>query len=98
MHRTQHRSDLRVRFSAEKFCKRGTFAPWNRLKSRFRRRESNFVTVTEWRKKVSINIGQLQPIVALVAGVLILIMPRLLNYIVALYLILVGILGLGIIK
>lgn len=47
---------------------------------------------------MSINIGHLQPIVALVAGVLILIMPRLLNYIVALYLILVGILGLGIIK
>jgi DUF3096 family protein len=35
-----------------------------------------------------------QPIVALVAGVLILAMPRLLNYIVALYLILIGILGL----
>ena len=47
---------------------------------------------------MTINIGHLQPIVALVAGVLILIMPRLLNYIVALYLILVGILGLGIIK
>ena len=36
----------------------------------------------------------LQPIVALIAGVLILVMPRLLNYIVALYLIIVGILGL----
>ena len=47
---------------------------------------------------MTISIGHLQPIVALVAGVLILIMPRLLNYIVALYLILVGILGLGIIK
>jgi len=47
---------------------------------------------------VSISIGHLQPIVALIAGVLILIMPRLLNYIVALYLILVGILGLGLIK
>lgn len=35
-----------------------------------------------------------QPIVALVAGVLILAMPRLLNYIVALYLIIIGILGL----
>ena len=35
-----------------------------------------------------------QPIVALVAGILILIMPRLLNYIVALYLIIIGILGL----
>ena len=38
---------------------------------------------------------QIQPIVALVAGVLILIMPRLLNYIVALYLIFVGITGLS---
>jgi hypothetical protein len=36
---------------------------------------------------LSFSLG---PIVALVAGVLILIMPRLLNYIVALYLILVG--------
>lgn len=33
-------------------------------------------------------------IVALIAGILILIMPRLLNYIVAIYLIIVGILGL----
>jgi hypothetical protein len=41
---------------------------------------------------------QLQPVVALVAGILILIMPRLLNYIIAIYLIFVGILGLGIIK
>jgi hypothetical protein len=56
------------------------------------------IAVTEWRKSVTITLGHLQPIVALAAGVLILIMPRLLNYIVALYLILVGILGLGIIK
>jgi len=34
------------------------------------------------------------PIVALIAGILILFMPRLLNYIVALYLIVVGVLGL----
>ena len=40
----------------------------------------------------------IQPIVALIAGVLILIMPRLLNFIVAIYLILVGIIGLGLIK
>lgn len=37
---------------------------------------------------------QLQPLIALIFGVLILIMPRLLNYIVALYLILVGLAGL----
>ena len=42
--------------------------------------------------------AHLQPIVALIAGVLILIMPRLLNFIVAIYLILIGIIGLGIIK
>jgi len=35
-----------------------------------------------------------QPVVALIAGVLILAMPRLLNYIVAIYLIVIGILGL----
>jgi hypothetical protein len=36
----------------------------------------------------------LQPIVALIAGILILIVPRLLNYIVAVYLILIGLVGL----
>ena len=36
----------------------------------------------------------LSPLVALLAGILILIMPRLLNYIVAFYLIVVGLLGL----
>jgi hypothetical protein len=33
------------------------------------------------------------PLVALIAGVLILVIPRLLNYIVAIYLILIGLLG-----
>ncbi|MDI6855147.1 MAG: DUF3096 domain-containing protein [Deltaproteobacteria bacterium] len=37
----------------------------------------------------------LQPVVALVAGILILLVPRLLNYIVAVYLIVIGILGLA---
>ncbi len=36
----------------------------------------------------------LAPVVSLIAGILILIMPRLLNYIVALYLIIIGLLGL----
>jgi len=35
-----------------------------------------------------------QPLLALIAGILILAFPRLLNYIVALYLIIVGVLGL----
>ena len=47
---------------------------------------------------MSITISHLAPIVALIAGILILIMPRLLNYIVAIYLIVIGIIGLGIFK
>lgn len=40
---------------------------------------------------LNLSIG---PLVSLIAGILILIMPRLLNYIVAIYLILMGLLGL----
>jgi hypothetical protein len=36
----------------------------------------------------------LQPLAALVAGILILILPRILNYIVAIYLIVIGLVGL----
>lgn len=36
----------------------------------------------------------LAPIVALLAGILILVMPRLLNFIIAIYLIIIGVLGL----
>ncbi len=37
----------------------------------------------------------LNPLIALVAGILILLVPRLLNYVVAIYLIVIGILGLA---
>jgi len=40
------------------------------------------------------NMLLLQPIVALIAGILILIVPRILNFVVAIYLILIGIMGL----
>jgi hypothetical protein len=42
---------------------------------------------------MSIHVA-LQPLIALIAGILILIVPRLLNYVVAIYLIIVGLLGL----
>jgi hypothetical protein len=42
-----------------------------------------------------VTAGHITPIVALIAGILILMMPRLLNYIVAIYLILVGLIGLN---
>ncbi len=42
----------------------------------------------------TIRVLPFSPIVALIAGILILIFPRLLNYIVAVYLILIGLFGL----
>jgi len=43
---------------------------------------------------MTITLAHLPAIVALLAGILILIMPRLLNFIVAIYLIIIGITGL----
>jgi len=48
-----------------------------------------------WRGVKGEIMMPLQPIVALIAGILILIFPRILNYVVAIYLIVVGIMGLA---
>ena len=45
-----------------------------------------------------LGYAHLQPIVSIIAGVLILLIPRLLNYIVAIYLIVIGLIGLGIVR
>jgi hypothetical protein len=42
---------------------------------------------------MTLNVIVLQPLIALIAGILILVIPRLLNIIVALYLIIVGLTG-----
>lgn len=42
---------------------------------------------------MNVHLG-LTPIISLLAGILILVMPRLLNYIVAIYLIAIGLIGL----
>jgi len=47
---------------------------------------------------MTITTAHIQPIVALIAGLLILIMPRFLNLVVAIYLICVGLIGLGVLK
>ena len=47
---------------------------------------------------MTITAAHIQPLVALIAGVLILVMPRLLNYIVAIYLIVVGLVGFGLFR
>lgn len=44
---------------------------------------------------MTITAAHIPAIVALIAGILILVMPRLLNFIVAIYLICVGLIGLG---
>ncbi|NEV78014.1 DUF3096 domain-containing protein [Rhodopseudomonas sp. BR0C11] len=44
---------------------------------------------------MTIPTAHIPAIVALIAGILILVMPRLLNFIVAIYLICVGLIGLG---
>jgi hypothetical protein len=44
---------------------------------------------------MELTTGHIAPIAALIAGILILIMPRLLNYIVAFYLIVEGLVGLN---
>lgn len=42
-----------------------------------------------------LTAAHITPLVALIAGILILVMPRLLNFIVAIYLIIVGLMGLN---
>jgi len=45
-----------------------------------------------------ITMAHVPAIIALIAGILILIMPRLLNFIVAIYLIIIGLVGLGLLR
>lgn len=57
-----------------------------------------FLTTLYGARTMTITVAHLQPAISLLAGILILIMPRLLNYIVAIYLILAGLLGLGLLR
>lgn len=52
-------------------------------------------SIPKSRKSMVITATELSPLVALIAGILILIIPRLLNIIVAVYLIVVGLLGIN---
>jgi hypothetical protein len=45
-----------------------------------------------------ITTAHIPAIVALIAGILILVIPRLLNFIVAIYLIVIGLVGLGLLR
>ena len=47
---------------------------------------------------MNFDLNHLPAVVALIAGILILLIPRLLNFIVAIYLIVVGLIGLGVLR
>jgi hypothetical protein len=47
---------------------------------------------------MTLSVAHISPIISLIAGFLILIVPRLLNVIVAIFLILNGLIGLGLLK
>ncbi|HCS78996.1 TPA: DUF3096 domain-containing protein [Patescibacteria group bacterium] len=47
---------------------------------------------------MSLTLNNLSPLASLVFGVLILLFPKSLNYLIAIYLIIVGLLGLGILR
>jgi hypothetical protein len=49
-------------------------------------------------QRMTLTVAHITPIMSLIAGVLILLMPRLLNFIVAIFLILNGLIGLGLLK
>ena len=48
-----------------------------------------------WGRMMNIDLVLINPLIALIAGILILLMPRLLNYVVAIYLLVIGITGLA---
>lgn len=47
---------------------------------------------------MSLNLTNLDPIISILFGILILVFPKFLNYLIAIYLIIIGLLGLGIIN
>jgi hypothetical protein len=67
---------------------RGTFLPPGTRFTRCLERK------TKPRDPMHINVILIQPLIALLFGILILILPRLLNYLIAIYLIIVGLSGL----
>ncbi len=47
---------------------------------------------------MSLSITNLSPLASLVFGILILLFPKFLNYLIAIYLIIIGVIGLGLIR
>lgn len=47
---------------------------------------------------MNFSLASLSPMTSLIFGILIIIFPRFLNYLIAIYLILVGLIGLGVLR
>ena len=47
---------------------------------------------------MTLTVAHISPIMSVIAGLLILIMPRLLNFVIAIFIILNGLIGLGLLK
>ena len=65
----------------------------SRLRCTFEQLEDRYTDPSDWKNTMNVTLS-LAPLVSLIAGILILVVPRLLNYIVAIYLIVIGLLGL----
>lgn len=69
--------------------------PMDYSSPRAARESGEFVLSSQWGEPMSLDVTVVNPLIALIAGILILLMPRLLNYVVAIYLIVIGVLGLA---
>ena len=70
-------------------------SPMDYASPRAAHESGEFVLSSQWGKPMSLDVTVVNPLIALIAGILILLMPRLLNYVVAIYLIVIGVLGLA---
>jgi hypothetical protein len=68
---------------------------WGRVIDKVR---SSIRPVHQRRCFMTLTVAHISPIISVIAGLLILIMPRLLNLVVAIFLILNGLIGLGLLK
>jgi hypothetical protein len=65
------------------------------LATAWSRESGEFVFSSQGGESMSLDVQVVNPLIASIAGILILLMPRLLNYVVAIYLIVIGVLGLA---
>jgi Protein of unknown function (DUF3096) len=80
---------------ATSVCYRGTASP---DKVRISIRHSQPLAQPWRRPTMTLTVAHISPVMSVIAGLLILIMPRLLNLVVAIFLILNGLIGLGLLK